>query len=134
MRSECVCVVGNAVASLSRVRTGLTMTKLVPLIKEAGAASVKVASLLEKRTERSCGFKGDYIGFSVPDSFIVGYNMDYNEVYRDLGHLCVISEAGLKKFASVPPMSPPLAPVAAGIPGTSSLVLGDASAANGSSH
>ena len=43
--------------------------------------------MLEKRTTRSCGFKADYVGFSVPDVFIVGYNMDYNEIFRDLPHL-----------------------------------------------
>merc|ERR1711974_592603 len=94
----------------------------------AGCASVKVASLLEKRTTRSCGFKGDYIGFSVPDSFIVGYNMDYNEVFRDLRHLCVISEAGQKQFATKPPMSPSLKSSARAR--ASSFVLGEEAAAN----
>ena len=87
----------------------------------------QVASLLEKRTERSCGFRGDYIGFSVPDSFIVGYNMDYNEVYRDLRHLCVISEEGLRKFAEMPPMSPALAAMPR--ERASSFVLGEPAAA-----
>jgi hypothetical protein len=50
-----------------------------------------VASLLEKRTHRSCGFKADYVGFSVPDEFAVGYCLDYNEVYRDLPHIAVIN-------------------------------------------
>ena len=46
------------------------MSKLVPLLLENGPASVRVASLLEKRTPKSCGFKGDYVGFSVPDAFV----------------------------------------------------------------
>lgn len=87
-----------------------------------------MASLLEKRTSRSCGFKGDYIGFSVPDSFIVGYNMDYNEVFRDLRHLCVISEAGQKEFATKPPMSPTLKSRSARAR-ASSFVLGQEAAA-----
>ena len=58
------------------------MAKLIPMLSEYAPASVRVASLLEKRTVRSCGFKAEYVGFSVPDHFVVGYNMDYNEAYR----------------------------------------------------
>lgn len=105
----------------------MTMTKLMPLIRDAGCKSVKVASLLEKRTTRSCGFRGDYIGFSVPDSFIVGYNMDYNEVFRDLRHLCVISDEGQKRFRTAPPMSPSLKPGSR--PRATSFVLGAEAAA-----
>lgn len=62
-------------------------------------ASIRVASLLEKRTERSCGFKADYVGFSVPDEFAVGYCLDYNEAYRDLTHIGVINKVSLLCFA-----------------------------------
>ena len=74
------------------------MSKLVPMLMEHGPKSVRVAALLEKRTTRSCGFKADYVGFSVPDAFVVGYNMDYNEAYRDMPHLCVINTAGIDFF------------------------------------
>ena len=84
------------------IDTGLTMTKLVPLLLEAGAASVRVASLLEKRTPRACGFKGDFVGFSIPDAFVVGYALDYNEAFRDMPHICVINEAGKDVFRSHP--------------------------------
>ena len=77
------------------IDTGLTMSRLIPLLKEAGAASVRVASLLEKRTTRSCGFKADFVGFSVPDAFVVGYNLDYNEAYREMPHIAVINAAGI---------------------------------------
>jgi len=80
------------------IDTGLTMQKLVPAMKAHGLASVRVASLLEKRTERSCGFKADFVGFSIPDKFVVGYCMDYNEWYRDLRHIAVINQAGIEKF------------------------------------
>lgn len=84
------------------IDTGLTMTKLVPLLLQAGAASVRVASLLEKRTPRACGFKGDFVGFSVPDAFVVGYALDYNEAFRDMPHICVINDAGKAFFRSHP--------------------------------
>jgi hypoxanthine phosphoribosyltransferase len=74
------------------------MAKLIPLLREYAPSSVRVASLLEKRTTKSCGFKADYVGFSIPDAFVVGYNMDYNEAYRDMPHLCVINGAGIDFF------------------------------------
>ena len=74
------------------------MSKLVPLLNEYAPKSVRVAALLEKRTIKSCGFKADYVGFSIPDAFVVGYNMDYNEAYRDMPHLCVINSDGIEYF------------------------------------
>ena len=67
--------------------------------QQVAVASLKVATLLEKRTVRSCGFKADYCGFSIPDKFVIGYNIDYNEAFRDMGHLCVISQKGIDAFA-----------------------------------
>ena len=81
------------------IDTGLTMQHLLPELKKHGPTSVRVSSLLEKRTEKSCGFKGDYVGFSVPDAFVVGYNLDYNEVFRDMPHIAIINSAGIKEFA-----------------------------------
>jgi len=84
------------------IDTGLTMTKLCEYIKSTIApASVQVASLLEKRTERSNGFKALFVGFSIPDRFVIGYGLDYNEVFRDLNHICIISEQGISQFAAV---------------------------------
>ena len=54
--------------------------------------SRRVASLVEKRTDRSNGFKADYVGFSIPNKFVVGYGLDYNQVYRDMMHIAVINE------------------------------------------
>eukprot|EP00598_Pedospumella_elongata_P012900 CAMPEP_0185012568 /NCGR_PEP_ID=MMETSP1098-20130426/98369_1 /TAXON_ID=89044 /ORGANISM="Spumella elongata, Strain CCAP 955/1" /LENGTH=246 /DNA_ID=CAMNT_0027541633 /DNA_START=135 /DNA_END=875 /DNA_ORIENTATION=+ len=81
------------------IDTGLTMSRLLAYLKDqVKPASIRVASLLEKRTDRSCGFKADYVGFSVPDEFAVGYCLDYNEVYRDLPHIGVINQLGIDKF------------------------------------
>lgn len=65
-----------------RLGEGLTMESLLPVLGARGANSVRVTSLLEKRTERSSGFKGHYVGFSVPDKFVVGYCLDFNEIFR----------------------------------------------------
>lgn len=82
------------------IDTGATMTKLLRLLKQSEPASVRVASLLVKRTPRSVGYKPDYCGFEIPDEFVVGYALDYNEYFRDLNHVCVINEAGKKRYGS----------------------------------
>jgi hypoxanthine phosphoribosyltransferase len=75
------------------IDTGLTMCKLLEhLNTNVALSSLRVASLVEKRTSRSNGFKGDYVGFSIPDHFVVGYGLDYNQVYRDMLHIAVINE------------------------------------------
>ena len=84
------------------IDTGITMTALLPELKKHGPKSIRVGALLEKRTHKSCGFKADYVGFSVPDAFVVGYNLDYNEAFRDMPHICIINEAGIGHFRSHP--------------------------------
>jgi|EP00624_Nannochloropsis_granulata_P000756 hypoxanthine phosphoribosyltransferase len=85
------------------IDSGLTMSQLVPHItKNAEPESIRVAALMEKRTHRSCGFKADYVAFDIPDLFVVGYSLDYNEAFRDMLHICVINEHGIEKFKSNP--------------------------------
>ncbi|CAM9270350.1 unnamed protein product [Discosporangium mesarthrocarpum] len=81
------------------IDTGLTMSSLLPVLEARGANSVRVASLLEKRTDKSCGYKADYTGFSIPDKFVVGYCLDFNEYYRDMNHICIIGDEGIERFA-----------------------------------
>ncbi|ELU15471.1 hypothetical protein CAPTEDRAFT_203422 [Capitella teleta] len=81
------------------IDTGNTMLKLLNLLEQSQPKLIKVASLLVKRTPLSVGYKPDYTGFEIPDKFVVGYALDYNEYFRDLGHVCVINEAGKKKYA-----------------------------------
>ncbi|XP_059173176.1 hypoxanthine-guanine phosphoribosyltransferase-like isoform X1 [Physella acuta] len=80
------------------IDTGRTMLQLLELLKSVGPKSVKVASLLVKRTPDNVGYTPDYIGFEVPNQFLVGYALDYNEYFRDLSHICVINESGKKKY------------------------------------
>lgn len=81
------------------IDTGNTMKKLLKIVSDHNPKSVKVCSLLVKRASRSNGYKPDYVGFEVPDKFLVGYALDYNEYYRDLEHICVINDEGKKTFA-----------------------------------
>jgi len=80
------------------IDTGKTMKTLLELLKQYKPKMVKVASLLVKRTPRSVGYRPDFVGFEVPDKFVVGYALDYNEYFRDLNHICVISETGKEKY------------------------------------
>uniref|UniRef100_A0A6Q2XNK2 Hypoxanthine phosphoribosyltransferase n=1 Tax=Esox lucius TaxID=8010 RepID=A0A6Q2XNK2_ESOLU len=80
------------------VETGKTMETLLSLLSEYKPKMVKVVSLLVKRTPRSSGYRPDYIGFEVPDSFLVGYALDYNEYFRDLSHICILTEGAKEKY------------------------------------
>ncbi|KAI4825275.1 hypothetical protein KUCAC02_020961 [Chaenocephalus aceratus] len=80
------------------VETGRTMQTLLSLLSECNPKMVKVVSLLVKRTPRSSGYRPDYIGFEVPDSFLVGYALDYNEYFRDLSHICILNDQAKEKY------------------------------------
>ncbi|KAI8380911.1 phosphoribosyltransferase-like protein [Radiomyces spectabilis] len=73
------------------IDTGATMIQLLEKLKEYKPKSIRVTSLLIKKTSRSNGYIPDYVGFAIPDAFVVGYALDYNEYFRDLDHICVIN-------------------------------------------
>ncbi|KAI8077834.1 phosphoribosyltransferase-like protein [Halteromyces radiatus] len=81
------------------IDTGKTMVALLERLQTYKPKTVKVTSLLIKKTERSNGYIPHYVGFAIPDAFVVGYALDYNEYFRDLDHICVISEHGKKAYA-----------------------------------
>ena len=72
------------------VDTGETCAVLSERLLELGAASVEVCALLDKPSRRTHDVKPTYIGFEVPDVFVVGYGMDYNGAYRSLRDVCVL--------------------------------------------
>jgi hypoxanthine phosphoribosyltransferase len=80
------------------IDTGKTMSKLLNTLSKYNPKSVKVACLLRKRTPLSSGYAPDYVGFEIPNKFVVGYALDYNEYFRDLMHICVISQNGIEKY------------------------------------
>ncbi|XP_063132330.1 phosphoribosyltransferase domain-containing protein 1 isoform X6 [Rattus norvegicus] len=88
----------STLAGKDVVGTGRTMEALLSSIEKYKPNMVKVASLLVKRTARSDSFRPDYAGFEIPDVFVVGYALDYNEYFRDLNHICVINEHGKEKY------------------------------------
>jgi hypoxanthine phosphoribosyltransferase len=66
------------------VDTGLTLSSLVDTFKRRGARSVRIAALLDKQARRKVDLTPDYIGFEIPDAFVVGYGLDFDERYRNL--------------------------------------------------
>ncbi len=70
--------------------TGLTLSYLVNSFKARGATSIKIATLLNKPERRKVEVHADYIGFDIPDKFVVGYGLDYAERYRNLPYIGVV--------------------------------------------
>ncbi|XP_005721406.1 phosphoribosyltransferase domain-containing protein 1b isoform X2 [Maylandia zebra] len=80
------------------VGTGKTMKTLLKHVEAFGPKMIKVAGLLVKRVPHSSACVPDYVGFEIPNRFVVGYALDYNEYFRDLSHICVISDTGKMKY------------------------------------
>lgn len=72
------------------VDTGLTLSYLIENLKTRNPNSVKVCSLLDKPDRRKVPVDIEYVGFRIPDEFVVGYGLDYDEVYRNLPFVCVL--------------------------------------------
>jgi hypoxanthine phosphoribosyltransferase len=70
--------------------TGLTLTYLKKLLLAHQPKMLKIAALLDKPSRRKLPLYGDYIGFTIPDEFVVGYGLDYAERYRNLPDVCVV--------------------------------------------
>lgn len=64
--------------------TGTTLEHISRVIKKMGPASIKTCVLLDKETNRSVDFEADFVGFKIPDGFVVGYGLDFAERYRQL--------------------------------------------------
>jgi hypoxanthine phosphoribosyltransferase len=71
------------------VDTGLTMDYLLRMLKVRGPRSLKIVSLLDKPVHREVSLEADYVGFSIPDEFVVGYGLDLAERFRNLPHIAV---------------------------------------------
>ena len=72
------------------VDTGLTISRIRDLFASRGAASIRIATLLEKETDRGHSLTLDYIGFKIPDRFVVGYGLDFAQRYRNLKEIRVL--------------------------------------------
>lgn len=72
------------------IDSGNTLSRLVKLLKEREPASLALTTLLDKPERRETAVDVDYIGFTIPDAFVVGYGLDYDEKYRNLPYIGVV--------------------------------------------
>ncbi len=70
--------------------TGLTLTYIRNLLEAHRPRALKIAALLDKVARRTEPIQGDYVGFEIPDEFVVGYGLDFAEHYRNLPDICVL--------------------------------------------
>lgn len=72
------------------VDTGRTLSYLIEYLKEKKPATLKLCTLLDKPSRRIVDVNADYIGFTIPDAFIVGYGLDYDQKYRNLPYIGIL--------------------------------------------
>lgn len=72
------------------VDTGRTLKEVKQLMYNKGAADVKIVALLDKPDNRVVEIDADYVGFTVPNEFVVGYGLDYNQMYRNLPYIGIL--------------------------------------------
>ena len=71
--------------------SGVTLSSLKEILLTRGPASVKICTLLDKPERRKADIKADYVGAQIPDAFVVGYGLDYDEKYRNLPYVGILS-------------------------------------------
>jgi hypoxanthine phosphoribosyltransferase len=70
--------------------TGLTLTYLKKILLAHQPRALRIAALLDKPSRRKQPIEADYVGFRIPDEFVVGYGLDYAEKYRNLPDICIV--------------------------------------------
>lgn len=74
------------------VDTGRTLEEVTKLLYNKGASTVKIVTLLDKPDRRVVDVSADFIGFEIPNEFVVGFGLDYNEKYRNLEYVGVLKD------------------------------------------
>jgi hypoxanthine phosphoribosyltransferase len=72
------------------IDTGLTLSYVLRNLRQRSPASVKVATFLDKPSGRGTPIEADYVGFTIPDAFVIGYGLDWNQRYRNLPYVGVL--------------------------------------------
>ena len=73
------------------VDSGMSMKYLLENLETRSPASIRILSLLDKPSSRRVELQPDYVGFTIPDEFVIGYGLDYGEKYRNLPDVCILS-------------------------------------------
>ena len=74
------------------VDTGKTLKTVTKLMRDKGAVDVKVVSLLDKPSRRIVDIEADYVGFTIPNEFVIGFGLDFDQKYRNLPYVGVLKE------------------------------------------
>jgi hypoxanthine phosphoribosyltransferase len=77
--------------------TGYTLVEVLALIDKLGARSIRTAVLVLKRGKQRVSLVPDYVGFEIPDVFVVGYGLDYNDAYRNLPYLAALEPEDIQR-------------------------------------
>jgi hypoxanthine phosphoribosyltransferase len=80
--------------------TGRTLDRISGLMLQSGATSVRTAVLLHKRRPHAVTMRPDFVAFEIPDEFVVGYGLDYLDMYRNLPYLAVLEPAEIEATAA----------------------------------
>jgi hypoxanthine phosphoribosyltransferase len=72
------------------IDSGRTLSYLVQILKDRSPNSLKICTLLDKPERRVVEVEVDYVGFSIPDEFVVGYGLDFQQLYRNLPYIAVV--------------------------------------------
>lgn len=76
--------------------SGVTLSYIKQLLAPREPRSIKICTLLDKPDRRVADIKADYYGFTIPDAFVVGYGLDYDEDYRNLPYVGILKEEAIK--------------------------------------
>ena len=80
----------NVIVVEDIIDSGCTLSYLKRVLEQRQPRSIRVCTILDKPSRRKVEFKGDYVGFEIPDEFVVGYGLDYDGRYRNLKGVCVL--------------------------------------------
>ena len=82
----------NVIVVEDIIDSGRTLSYLIEILKKRNPASIRLCTLLDKPERRVTDVKVDYVGFNIPDEFVVGYGLDYAQKYRNLPFIGVVEQ------------------------------------------
>ncbi len=85
------------------IDTGHTLEYIIENLQTRDPASLRICTLLDKPSRREVSIKIDYVGFDIPNEFVVGYGLDYGELYRNLPYIGVLKEEQYAAGSATPP-------------------------------
>lgn len=82
------------------IDSGKTLVKLIEHLQKKQPKSIKILTLLDKKVKRIANIEADWFGFEVPDNFLIGYGLDYQEILRNLPYIAIADLEKIKKLES----------------------------------